>query len=265
MTQYRPYLIARVNATVDSEAKRLAAIADYDYMGSSEFEFGSCGLSMSRMRLSALRGLLQDDKSEALIIQTAPEKYGLVANAGAYKGKNVHVLASAKTFELYGDSLWQRLRELADRKCRCKEWTAFDHSFRTEPDLFGDMRFDAWHDIDHQLFFSFSDPYLQAIRAMLSMSLDVLNKLDFAKFFSIGDMVQAVEPKAGFDKSKHNPSVENWRVVEGKVAGISDTHLTLKNHGKTYRIPWCLVLTYPALMPKPEINDDLVKAARSKY
>lgn len=267
--EYRPYLLARINGDISPEAKRLAAISDYDYMGSSEFEFGSIGLSLSRLRLSALKFSRRSEADQELVIRSAPEGFNLTATNGAYAGMNLHALASVETFERYGDSLWQGVRDIIDGKRRCKEWTTLDHSFK-KSEMSGDMHFEAWHDIDHQIFFSFSEAYLLVVKSFLSLSLETLNKSDFANYFRIGDTAQGVEPRLGLHRNKsssnyYHCSVEKWRVVEGKVAGVSDDHLTLKNHGKTYRIPWCLVLTYPEGMPKPTITDDLAKCAKSRY
>lgn len=249
---YNPYLVARIEAVLRPEADRLGAITAYDYMGSAEFEFGAIPASFAAMRIKMIESLNANGTTGFEIVQ-APESFNLVATHGHYAGKNVYALASTETFAKYGDSFWEALRKLADWECRCKEWTAFDHSFSKRS---SEMHYAAWHDILNDIFFSFSVPYLMAIRALLSRDLMITNMNVLSNHVRMGDEIEIVYPMKGSATGYH-PSVEKWKVIQGKIAGIHDDHVTVKSHGQTYRAPWALMLSTPADLPLPVHHENL--------
>lgn len=251
MSEYKPYLIARISTVLSNGDARLATFLDYDYMGSSEFEFGAIPKSLARMRLVVADSLYADAKSDGMEIRNFPQ---LTSSYGNYSGNTLHVLASTATFDKFGDSLLTALTKLSSGDRRCKERTEFDKCFLTKAPLWESQGFDIWHDIDHDIFFTFSPAVLVAIRAHLNTPISVTDFSVMSTSFHIGDDIEGIFPKKGKIDERVRHSAENWQVVAGKVAGIFDDYVVIKKHGKSHHVPWYLVTSKPTCFQLPDIE-----------
>lgn len=240
---YKPYLVARINSHADREySKHLGKILDYDYMGSSEFEWGAIPRSRARMRLGIMNAQLKNQGSNMVIVE-APKH--LVATNGAYTGCLPYALLSTETVERFPD-LWEQFELLTKGECRLKEWSGIDFQYSNR---FGPLAYDAWHDIENDIFFAYSKSLLEAIHALLGLPLSD-EKCDRISFeFRVGDEVSVVfaQPSSNLEKKDQ---ADRWITVTGRLFGIGDMAFLRTDDPRVKRkkicVPWHMVLTRPA-------------------
>lgn len=121
-----PYLIQRAKFKNRDWKEGIDSILSFDYMGSSEFEWGALPKSLQAIRA---------DK----------ENYDLMKFH--VKGKPITVFAPTSMV----DEIQEYLDGLATRKFRLKEFSAFNDYING--DAFYSSRFDLWWDIDNHLMF----------------------------------------------------------------------------------------------------------------
>lgn len=124
-----PYCIQRAKFQKNEGKKGIDSLLRFDYMGSSEFEWGALPSSLKRVR---------ENLSNYVQFQYSFKKY---------PSKVVTVFCKKEQEEFIGDIL----EKLALRQIRLKEFSAFD-SYIKDDGYFKD-KFDFWWDIDQDWFF----------------------------------------------------------------------------------------------------------------
>ena len=82
--------------------------------------------------------------------------------------EQLKVLVSRKTAEAFGESLWHTLKEISKGKYLCQATVNLDAAFSKYQNP---RSFAAWHDIENDLFFSFSEAYLLLAKSILSQPI----------------------------------------------------------------------------------------------
>ena len=122
----KPYLIQRGTFKNGDDRKGIDSIVSFDYMGSSEFEFGALPESLGRIRKS---------KDEYTYLDVL------------IKGKVISVFCK----DSQKSEIKTYLEELAENKIRLKEFSAFDKYIKN--DGYYKDKFDFWWDIENDLMF----------------------------------------------------------------------------------------------------------------
>lgn len=129
-----PYLIQRGKFQNREDKKGIDSLLSFDYMGSSEFEYGALPSSLRRVR---------ENLSKYVQFHYSLKKY---------PNKFITVFCRIEQEDFIGDIL----EKLASREIRLKEFSAFD-SYIKDDGYFKD-KFDFWWDIDQDWFFWKSNP-----------------------------------------------------------------------------------------------------------
>ncbi|MDU8350563.1 hypothetical protein RYA05_01520 [Pseudomonas syringae pv. actinidiae] len=234
MLEYKPRLIARIHAC-DQVATRIDRIARYDLMGKSEFDTGT-GPSLKRMRNVAHESLeASADKDCGLVIINGPKS--LVATHGPYAGLQLKVLVSRKTAEAFGESLWHTLKEISKGKYLCQATVNLDAAFSKYQNP---RSFAAWHDIENDLFFSFSEAYLLLAKSILSQPIGD-GGAGRSSSLKIDDLVTAVIPRPGL-LNGYEVSTENWHVTSARVVALEDDIVEVLTPTGPEKIHWHMII-----------------------
>lgn len=125
--KYTPYLIQRARFANNSNKKGIDSILSFDYMGSSEFEWGALPKSLGRVRAN-------------------PKDYWL-SNI-KIGDKNIDTLCISDNF----DDVVLTLTNLAQNKIYLKESSYFDRYINNTTKYIFD-KVDFWWDIENDYFF----------------------------------------------------------------------------------------------------------------
>lgn len=124
-----PHLIQRAKFSNNNSKKGIDSILSFDYMGSSEFEYGALPESLKNIR-----------KNISNYVQ-----FNYSFNQHPEKSVTVFCLKEQQDF------IGNILEQLADRQIRLKEFSAFD-SYINDDGYFKD-KFDFWWDIENNFMF----------------------------------------------------------------------------------------------------------------
>jgi hypothetical protein len=151
----QPYLIQRgkINHPIAPVSACISEAIDFDYMGSSEFEFGALSKSLRRIEKSGWK------------IRSVPEiMQGEIA-------LRVWSPFSDEEFEEYKAYLIQ-LRIPGANSIRTKERTAFEEG-STISECFG---INFWWDIQNDVMFGFNKVFMKRVSDYVGNSLKLMNK-----------------------------------------------------------------------------------------
>ncbi len=128
----KPYLIQRATFRYNAEKTGIDRILSFDYMGSSEFEWGALPASLKRIRA-------ERDKYRTIDI--------------SIKGKTITVFTKDEPDMEYFN--W-----LTEGRLHLKEFSAFDQYIKGEG--YFAMKFDFWWDIENDIMFWRKDAGFEA-------------------------------------------------------------------------------------------------------
>jgi hypothetical protein len=158
-TLRKPYLIQRANIVKPLSPKNqagkvtLSKSVSFDYMGSSEFEFGALPKSLKRLHAAYKeKGL----KTRLLNNITEGDSQLRVVSA-----------LSNEEFETYAEYLV----ELRYKNPRLKESSYFGHDHTKE---YRYLSADFWWDIENDVMFSFNKEYMNRLQLHLSASWNIM-------------------------------------------------------------------------------------------
>lgn len=143
----RTYLVQR-GTFIDREGKQgIDSIISFDYMGSSEFEWGALPKSLRRIR----------DNKDSYALQE------LLIQSKVNPKKSYRIAVYAKVNDL--QEVYDRIRDLAEDKIRCKEWHAFNHFINPS---WHETKVNFWWDIENDFMWfpnypTFVDKFIKQI------------------------------------------------------------------------------------------------------
>lgn len=231
MQIYRPYLIHRVECHYDPDSPGMGALCSYDYMGSSEFEFGAVGRANGRVRRAIERGV------EFVIV-----KIPLNVPVSTPWGKThdaIYALMTKYALDSFGVAEFQpRVQMLVEGKLQTKEHCDFGG------------KFSMWQDLEESIYYSFNSTFLHLIYCTLARDIGFAKKAHLD--ISIGDTLSVAKVLNG--KAIH--SVSHMETKTGKVVGILDNSVVIKDY-KKYRMPFEYILTHDIkfLAPYEVVSD----------
>jgi hypothetical protein len=218
--EYKPYLIHRVECHYEPDRKGVMALCSYDYMGSAEFEFGAVGKA-----LAVTRDLLSC--GGPMVIAKVPLKTPVrvpvvVAGKETHTDyETIYALMGEYKLDVYDfPAFVDVVNRLVQEKCDTKETCYFNRNFA------------MWHDLENDIYFSYSEAWLRLVYSMLDRDRDFAT--DIQTKLKVGDPITIAKALNG--KAMHN--VSRLEIVEGKVAGILETGVVVKRFNKTYRMPF---------------------------
>lgn len=224
---YRPYLIHRVDCHYDPSRSGLGVLCDYDYMGAAEFEHGAVGRSNAATRLAILENNL-------FRIVKVPLQQAVTNKITNAEYREVYALINDRVFSSIGaDNFFATVQRLVHDKEDTKEHCYFNKSFS------------MWHDIEHQIYYSFNAVFLRLIYSILARPDDYAKTISTQ--LSMGDDITIAKVLNG--KAIH--SVDRMEEKTGTVAGILESDVTVKSHGKKYRMPFDYILTHDVEIHAP--------------
>lgn len=223
-TQYKPYLLSRLQIRWAENASGIDEVCYYDYMGAAEYEFGAVGISLQRIRRVCTDGVMAIYE-----LDVAPRK-------GWQQGAD-KLYALAPPF--YVNSLENGAQSLAEGIKRVMGAGGCKMPPMLEQD------FSGWHDLEHDVFFTPNETFAQLLYSVMSRTHDYSRTVD--QELRIGDRVGIATLLNG----KTARSVKNMGIKEGTVAAILDDTLTVKSY-KNYRMPFAFILTRIAEVLKNE-------------
>lgn len=148
-----PYLVqrAKIRNPLVVGTERLSHAVNFDYMGSSEFEYGALAKSFRAM------------EGKELTLR--------VFDAIAENGIPLRVLSLFQDdrFHEYGQYLL-RLRNQQNGKIHLKENSGFD------PDFFYNKNTNFWWDIENHVMWSFHKPFMNRLTQHIHSSLKYMNE-----------------------------------------------------------------------------------------
>lgn len=212
--KYKPYLIQRINVGFSEHRTGMSSVCDYDYMGSSEFEWGVIPASLREVRARIDEYVIKEIKLEKPINQAGS---GEIANS-------VYVLLRRAMLDC--EDFEATVQKLLQDRINTKEYTGFDREF------------DLWQDVEYHLFFCFNPVFLRLIYCVCSRPLDYANTVQ--KELSIGDKIELAVVLNG----KSIRHVRAMKARTGTVAGMLESHVTMKDHGKKFNMPYVFLLTH---------------------
>lgn len=151
-----PYLVqrGRIRRPLDKfQTERLSRAINFDYMGSSEFEFGAIPASFRAFR----------DNFDQFKVSTVPQ-----ITEDDVPLRVAHCL-SDEDFQTYVDYLL-RLRNERLGKLHTKEAVRFDPTSTYYKDT------DIWWDIEHQVIWSFDKTFMKRIGKHFEASFEVMGQ-----------------------------------------------------------------------------------------
>jgi len=151
---HQPYLIQRaeINNPLAAEDSRLSNAVDFDYMGSSEFEFGALPKSFRRIEAAA------DNWKMRVVSEIKEEESSL----------RVYSSFDDKEFAAY----LVHLRALRQDKYHTKETTRFKKGY--EQSKISPCNF--WWDINNDTMFGFKKEFMNRVGHYVSNSLVYMNE-----------------------------------------------------------------------------------------
>ena len=163
MTVRAPYLIQRaeIESPLASVSTRLSQAVDFDYMGSSEFEFGALPKSFRRMEAN----------KEQLILRKVPE---------IMEGEiplRVYSYLTDEEFEQYKGYLLRLRNPTPSTRLNTKEGVRFDANYEHSKY----SKTDFWWDIDNDAMFGFKKMFMKKLESYVQASLDYMNEQKAAK------------------------------------------------------------------------------------
>lgn len=154
-----PYLIqrAQINSPLADETSRLSQAVKFDYMGSSEFEFGALPKSFRRIESHGSNWVCR------IVNEIKEGEIPL----------RVWSALSDEDFELYKTYLL-RLRDYENHggPIRTKEGVRFEHD--REHDKYFTTNF--WWDIDNDVMFGFKKEFMKRVNSYVASSLKYMNE-----------------------------------------------------------------------------------------
>ena len=165
MLKHTPYLIQRCEPTKKSSVKaredlNVHELLKFDYMGSSEFEFGAIPECFRRFHKKL-------DKCSI---------HEVDIGEGEFK-KTVYVLATPEEFKAYVPYLQQ----MAEDKLYCKEYTGFGQHFRAPRSFDRAAKTTFWLDIANDVAWNFRRYDLQCFGKALDNTIARWNREKAAK------------------------------------------------------------------------------------
>lgn len=155
----RPYLVFRSTIKDLKGTKSISESIDFDYMGSSEFEWGAPAKSRLRMWYYYINGVYRKHRVDSMKLK----------DGSALRVYHRFTDDDLQTYLKY-------LREYADGKFRMKEWIDFDNVVKGTSRWNG--KFDFWWDIENDCYFSFNKT---AINKMPEMVEETIKRMQGVK------------------------------------------------------------------------------------
>lgn len=149
-----PYLIQRGMIRKNDKISRLSDMVDFDYMGSSEFEFGALPRSLRALQAnvdsisSTVEGRITGDNGESLRV--------------------LHTF-SPEDYEVY----FGHLTKLREGKLRTKESTRFSVE---DKKWFSSQKCDFWWDIENHVMWTFKKHFMKQLPDALAESWKYMDR-----------------------------------------------------------------------------------------
>lgn len=228
---YKPKLLHRVGFRYSElhRGQSVEEIVSYENMEAAEY-FGAYPQSEYRVRCELLEGV----PYSLVILSCRPQtRLSQVGEQPEYQtlfvqGKRLYALLSTERLESLGgpEGISAGLQDVFDGKLRLTRPMEEHRSLC------------MWHDVQHDIYFSPNATFLKLIYSVLSRPVHFSSHID--NELHIGDPVEL----ALIINGRSCKSVFGMNAREGFVSSLLPNQVSIRTHGKQYRMPYVYMLTH---------------------